>query len=350
MEWCKKTDGELVAAFASSGAQAAFAELVRRHAAMVFRTCRRVTANHQDAEDATQSVFATLVLRSAELTSYPSLGGWLYSAAWRVSRRYRRAQLARRRHEHRAQPVIPNDGNGGGADDADLTAEVYRAIEMLPPDYRDAVVLHHLEGFTVQQLADVTGCSIGTAASRLSRARAMMRERLNGRGVVMADAVMTAWVVRDFFLEPVSESTVLGAATAGAAAMIQGGIAPLPGGAAEATGATAARTAVDTGMTLYAGLSATKWAAVIFVSAGLAGGAAAGTGTVLDRNERARWRESAWDSETRTNTAAAHEIFAPFGDGSGSNSGSAVPEPSCLGLLALGGLFVQRHRRRPPTD
>jgi hypothetical protein len=44
------TDGELVAAFATDGAEAAFAEFVRRHAAMVFRNCRRITGSHQDAK------------------------------------------------------------------------------------------------------------------------------------------------------------------------------------------------------------------------------------------------------------------------------------------------------------
>ena len=85
MNWTQQTDGQLVGAFASSGAEAAFAELIRRHATMVFRTCRRVTASHQDAEDATQAVFATVIVRARDLSTCPSLGGWLYSAAWQSS-------------------------------------------------------------------------------------------------------------------------------------------------------------------------------------------------------------------------------------------------------------------------
>src|SRR5687768_15785914 len=133
MDWCEKTDGELVAAFTTSGAQAAFEQLVRRHATMVFRTCRRVTGRHQDAEDATQTVLATLVLKGSSLTSYPSLAGWLYSAAWHVSRRYRRTEQTRRRRELRAQPVIPLEADDVAADD-DTARELHRALEMLPPD------------------------------------------------------------------------------------------------------------------------------------------------------------------------------------------------------------------------
>ena len=53
--------------------------------------------------------------------------------------------------------------------DGEVANELYRALEMLPADYRDAVVLHHLEGCTIQQVADVMGTSIGTTAARLSR-------------------------------------------------------------------------------------------------------------------------------------------------------------------------------------
>jgi DNA-directed RNA polymerase specialized sigma24 family protein len=78
------TDGELAGAFAESGADELFDELVRRHGSMVFRTCRRVTGSHQDAEDAMQQVFVTLARRAGELAGHASLGGWLYSTAWRV--------------------------------------------------------------------------------------------------------------------------------------------------------------------------------------------------------------------------------------------------------------------------
>ena len=70
-------DGELAARFAEGGADgdAAFGELVQRHGAMVFRTCRRVTGHRADAEDAAQLTFAALAQHAVELVDYTSLGG-----------------------------------------------------------------------------------------------------------------------------------------------------------------------------------------------------------------------------------------------------------------------------------
>ena len=364
MNWCNKSDGELVAAFISSGAQAAFSELVSRHASMVFRTCRRVTTNHQDAEDATQAVFATLVVRAAELTSYPSLGGWLYSTAWRVSRRYRRALLARRRHEHRAQPVIPIDGDdrANGVDPGDTMDEVYRAIEMLPPDYREAVVLHHLEGFTVRELAEVTGCSVGTAAARLSRARALMRERLSWRGIVVTDAMIAAYVLEDALLPvPASVSASASAsapalaagqaATAGAMAIAGGAIAPVTVAGASGAGLSSAATY---GAMLLAGVPLAKWAAVACVAVAVGGSAAAAV-IHWDSAQISRMRLTGSATQTRSSAAAAldddniHSSGRSRSTVGSSSSNSHVPEPSCLGLLALGGLLFRRHRR-PAAD
>src|SRR2546430_8959687 len=148
MDWSGQSDGELAAAFAASGLGEPFEELVRRHSAMVYRTCRRVTANHQDAEDAMQLVFAALAEHAHLLASYRSLGGWLYSTAWRTARHIQRSHAARRKRETRALRPGPTDLNGHP--DLDLLQELYRALEMLPPDNRDVIVLHHLEGMTVR--------------------------------------------------------------------------------------------------------------------------------------------------------------------------------------------------------
>src|SRR5439155_3927276 len=135
MDVGKLSDGELAGSFARWGSNELFAELIRRHSVMVFRTCRRVAGNHQDAEDAMQLVFAELAKKAATLASYRSLGGWLYSTAWHTSRHLQRSRAARRKHETHAAQSVSTGGNGHA--DEELIRELYRALEMLPPDYRD---------------------------------------------------------------------------------------------------------------------------------------------------------------------------------------------------------------------
>ena len=336
MNWPQMTDGELVAAFATDGAEAAFAEFVSRHATMVFRTCRRITGSHQDAEDATQAVFATVVVRAHHLSGCTSLSGWLYSAAWHVSRRYRRSNLTRRQRELHATPVMPVAGDEL---DGEVANELYRALEMLPADYRDAVVLHHLEGCTIQQVADVMGTSIGTTAARLSRARAMMRERLSWRGILMTDAMLTAFIVGDLALEPAPESAATHAAMAGAATASTD-----PASAALTLCATGGAgvgvsTSAATGIALYAGLRATQWIAVALVTLVVGGTAAVTAGVMWDGKTRVRMSESA--SASRSNRSAARLIPTVSFESTG-----RVPEPSCLGIIAAGGLLLRRKHRR----
>jgi hypothetical protein len=212
---------------------------------------------------------------------------------------------------------------------------------MLPAEYRDAIVLHHLEGCTIQQVAEVMGSPVGTTAARLSRARAMMRERLSWRGVVMTDAMITAFVVGELLREPVSESVATRAAMAGAAT------------ATEAASVTIALTAcvpatavapiapplVAIGPVLYAGSQVKQWVAVACVAALLGGGTVAVMSSAATGTTRVRATGSA--SVERTSRSAARAPFLSF------ESTGKVPEPSSLGVLAMGGLLLlRRHRRR----
>lgn len=203
----KSTDAELISRFAASGDQAAYEELVRRHAGMVYRICRRLTGNSHDAEDAVQSVFATLAQQANELTNHRSLAGWLYSVGWHIASRERRSLVRRRRRELSAatgqdhQPTNPTDR-------AEFHHELYRALEMLPPDYRTAIVLHHLEGMRINEIAELTDDPIGTVAARLSRGRVMLRERLAERNTLLSALILVQILdaqaqEADAFTEPV---------------------------------------------------------------------------------------------------------------------------------------------------
>ena len=183
-------DGELLAAFADDGSQPAFRALVARHARLVLGVCRRVAGgDRHGAEDAAQATFAELANQAGALRGRASVAGWLYRVAWHKAARARRDAIARDRYERQRFAAARSDGAGGApaADaaclEAEARAELDRALALLPEPYREAVVLHHLEGLSVRQAAAVLGCPAGTVAARVSRARSMLRERLAWRGV-----------------------------------------------------------------------------------------------------------------------------------------------------------------------
>src|SRR5829696_1423537 len=129
MDIDKSSDAELISRFAASGEQAAYEELVRRHAGMVYRICRRLTGNAHDAEDAVQSVFATLASQAKELTKHRSLAGWLYSVGWHIASRERRSLVRRRRRESRASEIKQDQQRPAQIEHAEFHHELYRALE-----------------------------------------------------------------------------------------------------------------------------------------------------------------------------------------------------------------------------
>ena len=82
-----RADGEILEAFKThqTEAEAAFAELVARHGAMVLDVCRRVLREPHDVEDAFQATFLILVRRAGGIRNHDSLGGWLHRVALRVA-------------------------------------------------------------------------------------------------------------------------------------------------------------------------------------------------------------------------------------------------------------------------
>jgi RNA polymerase sigma factor (sigma-70 family) len=182
------TDKELLTRFIQDNDQDAFAQIVQRHGGMVFGICARLCITRDDAEDASQYVFITLASKAAELQSRTCLAGWLHRTAHHIARRRRRSADTRRRHEYQAGSLRPDfiQGEAGLDETADAIDDLQRALGALPEDYRNALILHHLEGHTIQEIAHLLETRPGTVAARLSRGRQMLRQRLVIMGVLLS--------------------------------------------------------------------------------------------------------------------------------------------------------------------
>jgi RNA polymerase sigma factor (sigma-70 family) len=168
-------DADLLARFTASRDGEAFAELVRRHGPAVLATCRRVTGNAHDADDAFQAAFLVLARRATQVRSGEPLGAWLYGVAVRVARK-----AARRREVLGEVPDVP--ARAADPLDADAARAVAEEVGRLSPRYRAAVVLCELEGRPRAAAARELGIAPGTLSSRLAAARRELAERLSARG------------------------------------------------------------------------------------------------------------------------------------------------------------------------
>jgi RNA polymerase sigma factor (sigma-70 family) len=183
------SDRELLRHFAESNDQAAFAALVRRHAAMVLGACRRALPNWQDAEDACQATFLVLARKAASTRWQPSVANWLFATARNVARNARVAERRRARREARAavhEAVQPVDRMTG----RELLAALDEELEKLPPRYREPLVLCYLEGLTRDEAAARLGAPAATLKTRLERGRKRLGDALTSRGCALGAGLL----------------------------------------------------------------------------------------------------------------------------------------------------------------
>jgi RNA polymerase sigma factor (sigma-70 family) len=167
------TDAELVRR-ARGGDRDAFAALVGRHHATLVRCCRRL-AGPELALDAAQDAVVTALLSLDRLRRPASFGAWLVGIGLNAARAQLRGTVPLTPVELRGTvPLTPEEA----AEAAELAERVRAAIAELPRGQRDAVTLYYLAGLTQAEAAAHLGIPPGAVKTRLHKARASLRVRL----------------------------------------------------------------------------------------------------------------------------------------------------------------------------
>lgn len=161
-----------------AGDRRAFDELVRRHEDRIFALALKMTGQRADALDATQEAFVAAFKRAASFRGDAAFGTWLYriaiNACTDLLRRRARSPVAGE-HEPAEQPRPDRPG----LDElVGLRLELEQALAALSPEYREAVCLFDLGGVPYEEIARITGVSLGTVKSRISRGRRRLAELL----------------------------------------------------------------------------------------------------------------------------------------------------------------------------
>ena len=167
---------EPVVRAAQSGDLAAFGRLYREHVGRVYALCVRLSADRVFAEQLTQDTFVRAWERIATYRGESSFAAWLRRLTINVvmaerrvaSRRSRRVALA----DDETLAAAPLDRT----DDTDIDLE--RAIARLPEGARTVFVLHAIEGYHHDEIAELTGIAEGTSRAHLYRAREILKKEL----------------------------------------------------------------------------------------------------------------------------------------------------------------------------
>jgi RNA polymerase sigma-70 factor, ECF subfamily len=172
--------------FAQAGDAAAFEHLYQLHSRRVYALCLRMVGNPADAEDLMQEAFLQLFRKIGTFRGESAFSTWLHRMTVNVVlMRLRKKSLPAASLEETTEP---DEEAGGprkdiGAPDLRLSGAVdrvnlERSIEKLPPGYRTIFVLHDVQGYEHNEIADIMGCSVGNSKSQLHKARTRLRELL----------------------------------------------------------------------------------------------------------------------------------------------------------------------------
>jgi RNA polymerase sigma-70 factor, ECF subfamily len=178
--------GEAEAIQAAQGGDAhAFETLYALHKRRVYSLCLRMLGNVAEAEDLTQEAFLQLYRKIATFRGDSAFSTWLHRLAVNVVLMHlRKKGLPQVSLEETLEPS-QEDGprKDIGARDLMLSGSIdrvtlERAVENLPPGYRLVFVLHDVEGYEHNEIADMLACSIGNSKSQLHKARMKLRDLL----------------------------------------------------------------------------------------------------------------------------------------------------------------------------
>lgn len=151
---------------AQAGDEAAFAELVERFSPRLRYFLRKLLASADAAEDALQDVWLDVVRHLPRLAEPQALIAWLYRIA--RDRAYGRLRKARRMElsidETQIAEPVTEETDEFSTEDA---AKIHQALDELPPEQREVLVLRFLEEMSYEQIARVVGCQLGTVRSRI---------------------------------------------------------------------------------------------------------------------------------------------------------------------------------------
>lgn len=184
------TDEELVAR-SVGGDTESFNQLIKRWERPIYALAYRTIGSEEDARDVCQETFLRAFRGLGGFKGQAKFSSWLYRIALNLCRDWLRRE--------RRAPVVPTPdgvdlvelaGEGDGVESADdrvvrqdLSRAVARAMRAVPEEQRTAIILKEYHELTFQEIANLLGCPLSTAKTRLYQGMTVLRKELDRLGV-----------------------------------------------------------------------------------------------------------------------------------------------------------------------
>lgn len=194
------SDEALIESFQRTKDSSHFTSLVRRYQNRIYTAVYRILGNTEEAEEVVQETYIKVHQNLDKFNRQASFAAWMFRIANNICLDVMRTRQRRKAfHLLTFDPQVPTkdecsysevtsqvvsqvaDGGPCPAQQIDINEEaevIQSSLKALPDAQRAVLVLHDIEGFSYQEIADIVGASIGTVRSRLHYGRIKLRELL----------------------------------------------------------------------------------------------------------------------------------------------------------------------------
>ncbi len=185
-----REDTILIEAF-QKGDKVAFDKLVLKHTKRVFNLCFRLLGDYEEANDSAQETFIRVYRALRKFRFEAAFSTWLYRIAVNTCKNKLKSAAYRQKKRtvswdnpissHSPTVLEVQEESQSPAIELEKKERmrvIQEAINALPPEHKEVVTLRDIEGLSYEEIAEITGLSLGTVKSRLARARSDLRKRL----------------------------------------------------------------------------------------------------------------------------------------------------------------------------
>lgn len=165
-------------ALAASGDRRAFERLYRAHVNRVFSVCARMVADRSTAEELTQDVFVRAWSKLSLYRGESAFTTWLHRLAVNVVLNARKSEGRQRSRFTADDDDVAELPQTRGVSTPGDAMDLEAAIAKLPPGARRVFVLHDVEGYKHEEIAEMLDITAGGSKAQLHRARMLLREAL----------------------------------------------------------------------------------------------------------------------------------------------------------------------------
>ena len=187
----KPVADKTLAAAAAEGDMVAFEELYKRHNRRVYSVCLRMTHSVSEAEDLTQEAFIQVFRKIGSFRGESAFTTWLHRLTVNqvlMHFRKRSVKLERTTEEGETPEQVARGTQNPNAMPVLDRIALDRAIDHLPPGYREVFLLHDVEGHDHEEIGKILGVATGTSKSQLHKARMKLRRLLKEQNPALEPA------------------------------------------------------------------------------------------------------------------------------------------------------------------